>query len=76
MGIRKGAWVLVIKNPYGHKLKKDRAGMLISTKEEKNRHGYGLKSIMRIAEEYQGNAIIDTLDGVFVLTVVLNLRDF
>lgn len=76
MGIKKGAWVLVIKNPYRHKLRKDRTGMLISTKEEKNRHGYGLKSIMRIAEEYQGNAIIDTLDDVFVLTVVLNLRDF
>ena len=50
--------------------------MLLSTKQEKHRHGYGLKSIMRIAEEYQGEAVIDVENGVFSLTLVLNFRDF
>lgn len=76
MGVKKEAWVLVIKNPYEHEIKKDRTGMLLSTKQEKHRHGYGLKSIMRIAEEYQGEAVIDVENGVFSLTLVLNFRDF
>lgn len=76
MGVKKEAWVLVIKNPYEHEIKKDRTGMLLSTKQEKHRHGYGLKSIMRIAEEYQGEAIVDVDQGIFSLTLVLNFRDF
>lgn len=76
MGVRKEAWVLVIKNPYEHEIKKDRTGMLLSTKQEKYRHGYGLKSIMRIAEEYQGEAIVDVDNGIFSLTLVLNFKDF
>lgn len=76
MGVKKEAWVWVIKNPYEHEIKKDRTGMLLSTKQEKHRHGYGLKSIMRIAEEYQGEAIVDADNGIFSLTLVLNFRDF
>lgn len=76
MGVKKGAWVMVIKNPYEHEIKKDRDGRILSTKQEKYRHGYGLRSIMKIAEEYQGDVIIDTENGMFSLTVVLNLKDF
>lgn len=76
MGVKKGSWVMVIKNPYEHEIKKDRTGRILSTKQEKSRHGYGLKSIMRIAEEYQGEVVIETENGVFSLTVVLNLGIF
>lgn len=76
MGVKKGAWVMVIKNPYEHEIKKDRAGRILSTKPEKHKHGYGLRSIMKIAEEYQGDMVIDTENGIFSLTVVLNLKDF
>lgn len=76
MGVKKEAWIMVIRNPYEHVVKKDRVGRIISTKKEKRRHGYGLKSIMRIAQEYQGEVIIDTDNGIFSLTVVLNFEDF
>ncbi len=76
MGVRKEAWVIVIKNPYEHEVEKGRNGMLLSTKQEKQRHGYGLKSITRIAEKYQGEAITEIENGIFSLTVVLNLREF
>jgi hypothetical protein len=76
MGVKKEAWVLVIKNPYEHEIKKDRMGRFQTTKEEKHGHGYGLKSIMRIAEEYQGEAIVDVDNSIFTLTLVLNFRDF
>lgn len=76
MGVKKEAWIMVIKNPYEHEIKKDRDERIISTKHEKHRHGYGLKSIMRIAEEYQGEVIIDTENGIFSLTVILNFGEF
>lgn len=76
MGVKKEAWVMVIKNPYEHKIKRDRAGRILSTKQEKNRHGYGLKSIMKIADEYQGEAVIDIKNHIFSLTVVLNFGRF
>ena len=75
MGVKKEAWIMVIKNPYEHEIKRNRAGEFVSTKEEKHRHGYGLKSIRRIADCYQGEAIVEAQDGTFSLTVVLNFKD-
>ena len=77
MGVKKEAWIMVIKNPYEHEINKDRDERIMSTKkEEKYKHGYGLKSIMRIADKYQGEVIIDTENDVFSLTVILNFGDF
>ena len=76
MGVRKEAWVIVIKNPCEHRVEKDRTGRLVSTKKEKHRHGYGLKSITRIADKYQGEAITELKDGIFSLIIVLNFREF
>lgn len=74
MGVKKEAWIMVIKNPYEHEIRRNRGGELVSTKQEKNRHGYGLKSIRRIADCYQGEAIVEAMDGTFSLTVVLNFE--
>ena len=76
MGVKKEAWVVVIKNPYEHKIEKNRTGIPVSTKKEKQRHGYGLKSIMRIADKYQGEVVIETKDGIFSLIIVLNFGEF
>lgn len=76
MGVKKEALIVVIRNPYEHAIKKDRAGRILSTKKEKYRHGYGLKAIMKISEEYQGEVIIDAENSFFSLTVILNFGDF
>ncbi|MFG6323696.1 MAG: GHKL domain-containing protein [Lachnospiraceae bacterium] len=76
MGVKKEAWVVVIKNPYEHKIEKNWTGIPVSTKKEKHRHGYGLKSIMKIADKYQGEVVIETKDGLFSLIIVLNFREF
>ncbi len=73
MGVKKEAWVVVIKNPYETEIKRDRNGNILSTKTKQYRRGYGLKSIERIVEKYQGESIIDTENGRFSLTMVLNL---
>lgn len=76
MGIKKSSWILVIKNPYEHEIEKDMRGKILSTKKEKDKHGYGLKSITKIAAKYQGNVWIEDAAHIFSLTVVLNFREF
>lgn len=76
MGVRKNAWIMVMKNPYEHAIKRNRSGEILSCKPEKRKHGYGLRSIRRIANDYAGDVIIDTKNGLFSLTIVLNLRSF
>ena len=48
---------------------------ILSTKTKKYRRGYGLKSIERIVDKYQGEVIIDTENGKFSLTMVLNFKE-
>lgn len=76
IGIKKNALVAVIKNPYEHLIKTSKSGQLISTKKESSRHGYGVSSISRVAEKYQGEVLFEILDGEFVLMVTMNLGDF
>lgn len=75
MGVKKEAWIIVIKNPYEKEIKRDRNGRILSTKTKEYRRGYGLKSIERIVEKYQGEVLIDTENGKFSLTMVLNFGE-
>lgn len=70
MGIKKEALVLVVKNPYEHELKRDRSGRFLTTKEDVGKHGYGLKSIRRVAKKYHGEVLVEAEDNIFQLTVV------
>lgn len=74
MGIKKEAWIIVITNPYEHKLKTDKNGDFLSTKEDKKRHGFGLNSIRKITDKYQGEIITDVSNQVFSLMISINLR--
>ncbi len=49
-------------------------GILTSTKGEKDKHGYGIKSIKTIAEKYGGNVTIDTANNWFVLRVLIPIH--
>lgn len=73
MGVKKEAWVVVIKNPYEHELKRDKSGCLMSTKEDNKRHGFGLNSIKKIVDKYQGEVITETSGNIFSVTIVMNL---
>lgn len=76
MGVKREAFVLVVKNSYEHCIKKDKNGNLLSTKKEVSRHGYGVNSIKRVVERYQGEVYIDTTNNVFSITIIMNLGEF
>ena len=64
--------VVRIENYYDSRLKKDAEGNLRTTKrDDQHRHGFGVKSIRHIAQQYGGEVTIRTDDHWFVLTVLL-----
>lgn len=79
LGIRKEAFIIVMKNSFMGEIKKNNLGKLITSKENKKFHGYGLSSIEKAVEKYQGQVIIETLetdmskDKEFILTIILDL---
>lgn len=63
--------VMRVENYYVKPLERDHAGNLRTTKHIKpEQHGYGVKSIRHIAEQYGGEVSIHTEDHWFTLTVV------
>ncbi len=63
-----------IENGYAGEPTEDVAS-LSTTKEDKHYHGFGLKSMAKIAEKYGGTMDLKARDGVFALTFVFTVRD-
>lgn len=63
--------VIRIENYYDTHLNKDSSGNLRTTKKDHQNHGFGVKSIRHIAEQYGGEITIRTESHWFVLTVVI-----
>lgn len=64
--------VIRVENYFDSTLKKDAEGNLRTTKRnETSRHGFGVKSIRHIAQQYGGEVTIHAQDHWFTLTVLL-----
>ena len=46
-----------------------RDGLPITSKDDKLSHGFGMKSIKKIVEKYQGTINIEAEDNIFALTI-------
>ncbi len=67
--------VIRVENYYDSRLKKDAEGNLRTTKrDDQHRHGFGVKSIRHIAQQYGGEVTIRTEDHWFVLTALIPRR--
>ena len=67
---------MAIENPFEHQLQADKNGNLLSNKGDITKHGYGISSIKKVVEKYNGDVIIDTEDSIFSVTVTMNLKEF
>lgn len=63
-----GLVAIHIDNYYDDELQFD-GGLPLTTKSDKNYHGYGLKSIKMTVEKYGGFMTINTEDGIFKLNI-------
>ena len=50
-------------------------GALVTTKKEKEYHGYGLKSIRYTVNKYEGAVTIDTKENWFDLKILIPIRE-
>ena len=48
-----------------------RDGLPVTTKQDKNYHGFGTKSILRIAQKYGGNAVYTTENSWFKVKILI-----
>lgn len=61
-----GLVFLRVENPYAGTLE-TRDGLPVTRKEDKENHGFGLKSIREIGKKYHGFLNLETANGLFVL---------
>lgn len=66
----KGVLLFEIKNHYEGQISWDEEGN-ISSRKGGNDHGYGMCSIRKTAEKYQGMVEVSTVDGEFLLQILL-----
>ena len=68
-----GALVATVANPAVRAPKRDEQGDLVTTKGDRERHGYGTSIIRSVAEKYDGAADFSFESGEFVARVMLAL---
>ena len=72
---RNNAYMTEIRNSFIGSLQWDYESSLpVTLKKEKDRHGYGLASIRRVAEKYSGDIAVDAKDGEFCLSIMLMME--
>lgn len=62
-----------IKNSFQGEIDFDENGFPKTTKEDKNYHGYGLKSIRYVVEKYEGSVAVQVEEGAFNLNILVPL---
>jgi len=71
-------YLIKIENSFDGKLKRASDDSIISTKKmnsDTDRHGLGLKSVMRIADKYLGAVDINSDNKVFKVKVMLQKKN-
>lgn len=67
--------VIKCENTYNQMTKKDKHGKLKSTKREHKKHGYGMKIIESIVEQYNGELNVQMKGDQFMITIVFYKKE-
>ncbi len=73
MKYSKGMMIIKVSNPYKTAVKKER-GKIVTTKADKENHGWGLKNVDEVLEKYNGTSKIDDDNDVFMITIALYIE--
>lgn len=63
-----------IHNYFSDQIELDYEGMPLTSKKDRNYHGFGLKSIKLIAKKYGGDVSITTKDQIFNLNIIIPVK--
>lgn len=72
---KQGYFFFKISNPIFEEVRINSKNKLITTKKDKERHGFGVANIIRTVNKYDGNAEISTDNNIFTLDIQLHLND-
>lgn len=76
MGVKKKQLVIVVRNTFEKEPKKDMDGDFVTAKDDTKEHGFGIRSVKRIAEKYEGSSLFHIHDNMFEAIVLLtNSKD-
>jgi len=64
-----------VKNYYNGTINLNDDGLPLTNKENKNNHGYGLKSIQAIVHKYNGTLSISTDENIFTLNLLFPIKN-
>ncbi|HAH62497.1 MAG TPA: ATP-binding protein [Treponema sp.] len=67
--------MITFENYYETPIKLDETGKPATTKQDKEYHGYGLKSIRYTVEKYNGSFTIHTENNWFILRILISLSN-
>lgn len=69
---KQGYWVMTMRNPT---IGEDSEGLMKTSKEDTQNHGFGLLSIEQAVKRYDGNIKVGIKDGVFEISIVVKSTD-
>ena len=65
---KQGYWVMTMRNPT---IGEDSEGLMKTSKEDTQNHGFGLLSIEQAVKRYDGNIKVGIKDGIFEISIVV-----
>ena len=69
--LEKGTLHIMVENPYAGEIMENADGTIKSSKGQGDLHGYGLISVRKTAEKYNGDLVIRHGEGVFRASAIL-----
>lgn len=73
VGIKREELIIVVQNTYAQMPKLDRHGNFISNKNNREEHGYGIRSIKKIVDKYEGSSLFQVKGDLFEAIAILRL---
>lgn len=70
---KKGFLSILVTNYYNGEIKFEK-GLPITTKKDKEYHGFGMKSVKQICDKYQGEMCINCENNIFNLSIVFSIN--
>lgn len=64
-----------VKNYFSGKITISENGLPVTTKEDKQYHGFGMLSIKTVVEKYGGTVSADSDGDIFILSIILPIKD-
>ncbi len=75
IGIKRAELVLVVQNTFQDCPQLDQWGNFVTNKKNSNQHGFGIPSVKRIADKYEGNSLFQIKDNMFEAIILIHLSE-